>query len=163
MKTLKTHLKTLKTHLKTLKTHLKTLKTLKTRVKTPSTNMKTGRKHPHQGGIPCYERLSRSRRGDRSGDGSSTRIGRYSRGRYSRGRSCLTSFRLQAAPEKQLSSCVRVSRSCVEDEGRPLGIGLHEQMPNRLERLYSKGWGRERQGAVPSEEMNASEPLTKCR
>lgn len=34
---------------------------------------------------------------------------------------------------------VRVSRSCVEDEGRPLGIGLHRRMSNRIERLYSKG------------------------
>jgi len=45
-------------------------------------------------------------------------------------------------------SNVRVSRSCVEDEGRPLGIGLHEQRPNLLERLHSKGWGRERLGQV---------------
>jgi len=28
------------------------------------------------------------------------------------------------------------------------GIGLHEQRPNLLERLHSKGWGRERLGQV---------------
>lgn len=34
---------------------------------------------------------------------------------------------------------VRVSRSCMRDEGSPLGIGLHEQVPNSLELLCSKG------------------------
>ncbi len=34
---------------------------------------------------------------------------------------------------------VRVPRSYAKDEGRPFGIGLHEQIPNKLELLYSKG------------------------
>ena len=30
-------------------------------------------------------------------------------------------------------------RNCSTDEGRPLGIGLQEQVPNHLRRLCSKG------------------------
>ena len=29
-------------------------------------------------------------------------------------------------------------RNCLADEGRPLGIGLQEQIPNHLRRLWSK-------------------------
>jgi hypothetical protein len=29
-------------------------------------------------------------------------------------------------------------RNCLTDEGRPLGIGLQEQVPNHLRRLWSK-------------------------
>jgi hypothetical protein len=35
-------------------------------------------------------------------------------------------------------------RDCLTDEGRPLGIGLQEQIPNHLRRLWPKGYGRER-------------------
>ena len=35
-------------------------------------------------------------------------------------------------------------RNCLTDEGRPLGIGLQERIPNHLRRLWSKGHGRER-------------------
>jgi len=50
--------------------------------------------------------------------------------------------------------------SCTPDEGRSLGVGLHEQTSNRLERLCSKRHGRERQGEVEAEEMSESKPLT---
>jgi hypothetical protein len=32
----------------------------------------------------------------------------------------------------------RVARNCLTDEGRPLGIGLQEQVPNHLRRLWTK-------------------------
>src|SRR5882724_12597620 len=32
----------------------------------------------------------------------------------------------------------RVARNCLTDEGGPLGIGLQEQVPNHLRRLWSK-------------------------
>jgi hypothetical protein len=32
----------------------------------------------------------------------------------------------------------RVARNCLTDEGRPLGIGLQEQVPNHLRRPWSK-------------------------
>jgi hypothetical protein len=35
-------------------------------------------------------------------------------------------------------------RKCLTDEGRPLGIGLQERIPNPLRRLWPKGCGRER-------------------
>jgi hypothetical protein len=35
-------------------------------------------------------------------------------------------------------------RNCLTDEGRPLGIGLQERIPNHLRRLWPKGCGRER-------------------
>ncbi len=31
-----------------------------------------------------------------------------------------------------------VARNCLTDEGRPLGIGLQGQVPNHLQRLWSK-------------------------
>jgi hypothetical protein len=42
----------------------------------------------------------------------------------------------------------RVARNCLTDEGRPLGIGLQEQVPNHLRRLWTK-----------SEVVNAEGPL----
>ena len=51
----------------------------------------------------------------------------------------------------ELSRTVRVSRSCAEDEGRPLDIGLHELVSNPPERLFLKGLGRERQDVVTPE------------
>jgi hypothetical protein len=32
----------------------------------------------------------------------------------------------------------RVARNCLTDEGRPLGTGLQEQVPNHLRRLWPK-------------------------
>jgi hypothetical protein len=32
----------------------------------------------------------------------------------------------------------RVVRNCLSNEGRPLGTGLQEQVPNHLRRLWSK-------------------------
>jgi len=61
-------------------------------------------------------------------------------------------------------------RCFTEDEGRPLGTGLQEQVSNRLKlrglrafvvSVDGKGGARLRQ--VRIEETNASEPLMKCR
>jgi len=46
--------------------------------------------------------------------------------------------------KRQLGRNVRVPRSITEDEGRPLGVGLHELASNRPKRLVPKGTGRER-------------------
>jgi hypothetical protein len=58
----------------------------------------------------------------------------------------------------------------VRDEGRSLGIGLQDQVPNCLKLLGSKALvvsvqekGRPRAGQVWSEKTNASEPLMRCR
>ena len=58
----------------------------------------------------------------------------------------------------------------MRDEGRSLGIGLQDQVPNRLKLLWSKamvvsvsGKGRPRAGQVWAEKTNASEPLMRCR
>ena len=59
---------------------------------------------------------------------------------------------------------------CMRDEGRPLGTGLQDQVPNHLELRGSKalvvsvpGKGRPRFCQVRVKETNASEPLLKCR
>ena len=56
------------------------------------------------------------------------------------------------------------------DEGRPLGVGLQEQAPNHLRRLWPKatvvnaeGKGLGRLGQVTSKKRTAKEPLMKCR
>ena len=58
----------------------------------------------------------------------------------------------------------------MRDEGRSLGIGLQDQVPNRLKLLWSKamvvsvsGKGRPRAGQVWAEKTNASEPPMRCR
>ena len=58
----------------------------------------------------------------------------------------------------------------MRDEGRSLGIGLQDQVPNRLKLLWSKamvvsvsGKGRPRAGQVRAKQTNASEPLTRRR
>ena len=43
-------------------------------------------------------------------------------------------------------------RNCLTDEGRPLGIGLQERIPNRLPAAVDKSHGRERGGKRPSED-----------
>ena len=60
--------------------------------------------------------------------------------------------------------------NCLIDEGRPLGTGLQEQVPNHLRRLQpkavvvsteGKGLGRTRSGDWQEEDRK--EPLMKCR
>jgi hypothetical protein len=59
---------------------------------------------------------------------------------------------------------------CMEDEGRPLGIGVQAQVPNHLELRGSRarvvsveGNGAARPCQVRSKKTNASEPLMTCR
>src|SRR6516225_4417705 len=61
-------------------------------------------------------------------------------------------------------------RNCSTDEGRPLGTGLQEQVPNHLRRLCPKGKvvnaegkGLELLGQVTGKKRTAREPLMKCR
>ena len=53
--------------------------------------------------------------------------------------------------DSRTSFCVR---NCLNDEGRSLGIGLQEQVPNHLRRLWSKAMvvkrGRKRSGITAS-------------
>ncbi len=58
----------------------------------------------------------------------------------------------------------------IKDEGRPLGIGLQEQVPNHLRRLWPKamvvnaeGKGSDLPGQVTGKKRTAKEPLLKCR
>ena len=60
--------------------------------------------------------------------------------------------------------------NCLIDEGRPLGTGWQEQVPNHLRRLWSKalvvstegkGLGRTRSGDWQEEDPR--KPLMKCR
>jgi len=64
----------------------------------------------------------------------------------------------------------RSKPSCIEDEGRPLGIGVQAQVPNRLELRGSRarvvsieGNGAARPRQVRSKKTSASEPLMTCR
>ena len=61
-------------------------------------------------------------------------------------------------------------RNCLTDEGRPLGIGLQERIPNHLRRLWTKamvvsaeGKGPARPGQVSGKKRTARKPLLKCR
>ena len=61
-------------------------------------------------------------------------------------------------------------RNCSTDEGRPLGTGLQEQVPNHLRRLCpkgkvvnAKGKGLELLGQVTGKKRTAREPPMKCR
>jgi hypothetical protein len=58
-----------------------------------------------------------------------------------------------------------VVRNCSTDEGRPLGTGLQEQVPNHLRRLWSKamvvstggkGLGRTRSGEWQEEDRKGT-------
>jgi hypothetical protein len=60
--------------------------------------------------------------------------------------------------------------NCLIDEGRPLGTGWQEQVPNHLRRLWSKAlvvstkekaW--EEPGQVTGKKRTAREPLMTCR
>src|SRR5262252_2217521 len=64
----------------------------------------------------------------------------------------------------------REVRNCLTDEGRPLGVGLQEQAPNHLRRLWPKatvvnaeGKGSDLPGQVTGKKRTAREPLLKCR
>ena len=59
----------------------------------------------------------------------------------------------------------RVARNCLTDEGRPLGIGLQEQVPNHLRRLWAqskvvnpegKGLARTRSGDRQEEDRKGT-------
>jgi hypothetical protein len=61
-------------------------------------------------------------------------------------------------------------RNCLTDEGRPLGIGLQERVPNHLRRLWPKamvvnaeGKGLGLPGQVTGKKRTARESLMKCR
>jgi hypothetical protein len=61
-------------------------------------------------------------------------------------------------------------RNCLTDEGRPLGIGLQEQVPNHLRRLWPKamvvnaeGKGLGLPGQVTGKKRTARESPMKCR
>ena len=60
--------------------------------------------------------------------------------------------------------------NCLIDEGRPLGTGWQEQVPNHLRRLWSKamvvsteGKGWEEPCQVTGKKRTAREPLRTCR
>ena len=44
----------------------------------------------------------------------------------------------------------RVVRNCLTDEGRPLGIGLQERVPNHLRRLWPKAMVVSAEGKGPA-------------
>src|SRR5215471_13875905 len=48
-------------------------------------------------------------------------------------------YRLRCATSTANSRKAEEVRNCLTDEGRPLGTGLQEQVPNHLRRLCSKG------------------------
>ncbi len=72
-----------------------------------------------------------------------------------------------------LRSCVMTEDNslpcCIKDEGRPLGFGNQIPEPNRLMRhilrifVVSDREKAEKICQVSSEEMNANEPLMRCR
>src|SRR5215471_7989959 len=47
-------------------------------------------------------------------------------------------YRLQCATSTANSRKAEEVRNCLTDEGRPLGVGLQEQAPNHLRRLWPK-------------------------
>jgi hypothetical protein len=60
--------------------------------------------------------------------------------------------------------------NCLSDEGRPIGTGLQERVPNHLRRLWPKamvvsaeGKGPARPGQVSGKKRTARKPLLKCR
>src|SRR5215472_4170034 len=79
-------------------------------------------------------------------------------------------YRLQCATSTTNSRKAEEVRNCLTDEGRPLGTGLQEQVPNHLRRLWSKamvvnaeGKGLGLPGQVTGKKRTAREPLMKCR
>ena len=78
--------------------------------------------------------------------------------------------RLQCATSTANGRKAEEVRNCSTDEGRPLGTGLQEQVPNHLRRLCPKdkvvnaeGKGLELLGQVTGKKRTAKEPLMKCR
>ena len=81
-----------------------------------------------------------------------------------------TVSRLLCATSTANSRKAEEVRNCSTDEGRPLGTGLQEQVPNHLRRLCPKGKvvnaegkGLELLGQVTGKKRTAREPLMKCR
>ena len=79
-------------------------------------------------------------------------------------------MRLQCATSTANGRKAEEVRNCSTDEGRPLGTGLQEQVPNHLRRLCPKGKvvnaegkGLELLGQVTGKKRTAREPLMKCR
>jgi hypothetical protein len=75
-----------------------------------------------------------------------------------------------SVPRAQNSRKAEEVRNCLTDEGRPLGVGLQEQAPNHLRRLWPKatvvnagGKGSDLPGQVTGKKRTAKEPLLKCR
>src|SRR5262245_64735342 len=56
----------------------------------------------------------------------------------------LTRYRQSCATSTANGRKAEEVRNCLTDEGRPLGTGLQEQVPNHLRRLCPKGKVRER-------------------
>src|SRR5215475_3880598 len=78
--------------------------------------------------------------------------------------------RLQCATSTANSRKAEEVHNCSTDEGRPLGTGLQEQVPNHLRRLCPKGKvvnaegkGLELPGQVTGKKRTAREPPMKCR
>jgi hypothetical protein len=87
-----------------------------------------------------------------------------------RRKSTSTTTRLLCATSTANGRKAEEVRNCSTDEGRPLGTGLQEQVPNHLGRLCPKdkvvnaqGKGLELLGQVPGKKRTAREPPMKCR
>src|SRR5215813_13962717 len=81
-----------------------------------------------------------------------------------------TTTRLRCATSTANGRKAEEVRNCSTDEGRPLGTGLQEQVPNHLRRLCPKdevvnaeGKGLELPGQVPGKKRTARELPMKCR
>src|SRR5215813_3559681 len=81
-----------------------------------------------------------------------------------------TTTRLRCATSTANGRKAEEVRNCSTDEGRPLGTGLQEQVPNHLRRLCprdkvvnAEGKGLELLGQVTGKKRTAKEPLMKCR
>ena len=81
-----------------------------------------------------------------------------------------TTTRLLCATSTANSRKAEEVRNCSTDEGRPLGTGLQEQVPNHLRRLWPKatvvnaeGKGLELPGQVTGKKRTERKPLLKCR
>src|SRR5215813_3347081 len=81
-----------------------------------------------------------------------------------------TVSRLQCATSTANSRKAEEVHNYSTDEGRPLGTGLQEQVPNHLRRLCPKGKvvnaegkGLELPGQVTGKKRTAREPLVNCR
>ena len=90
-----------------------------------------------------YHRLDFLSRGDGFLRRVSNRTGLFPRNHrleFQRGRLGFTcpGYRLLCATSTANSRKAEEVRNCLTDEGRPLGVGLQEQAPNHLRRLWPK-------------------------